>query len=132
MRCRVRCRAACAQLWDLRTNTEVRQFVGHAFDATACAFLPPCGDSGPLIITASKDCSLRVWHRDTGECVFKHRDDIAGSFTALAVLPAVDASPWPLVAAVTITGGVRLFRVRVDTKTLECVAASKTTVTPAA
>ena len=78
----------CVQLWDLRTTTEVRQYVGHTFDAVACAFVPqgylPPG-APPLVVSASKDCSLRVWHRDTGECLIQHTDAALGdAFTVTA------------------------------------------------
>ena len=47
------------QLWDLRTNKELRQFTGHGFDTVACAFVPPASTPPgcpPLLATASKDC----------------------------------------------------------------------------
>ena len=120
------------QLWDLRTNTEVRQYSGHTFDTVACAFIPsgylPPG-SAPMIATASKDCSIRIWHRDTGECLLTHTDvSVGDAFTSLAVLPpsAVAGSSEPPVVhlvGTTIRARVLVFAVKLDEHRLVTVAA---------
>ena len=118
------------QLWDLRTMSEVCQYTGHEFDTVACAFLPPGGTGGtPHIITASKDATIRVWNQATAECVIRHQDAYAGSYTALCVLPwAGDGDVLPLrVAAVTITCAVFLYEVDVARARLVCVAHSEPT-----
>jgi hypothetical protein len=66
------CLVLRCQLWDLRTNTEVKQYTGHGFDTVACAFVPPAllpSGSPPLLATASKDCRYGM---DCGTTALTH------------------------------------------------------------
>jgi WD40 repeat protein len=114
-------------------NSEVRQYVGHSFDTVACAFVPTAFSprAPPLIATASKDCSIRIWHRDTGECVLCHSDATAGdSYSSLAVLPptALDDAEHFVIVATTIRGLAYVYQVHLSEKRLECVARSAGTM----
>lgn len=62
-----------AKLWNLRSRTEVRAFIGHDSDVTSVAFSP---DASKLL-TGSKDGTVRVWNVATGEqtAVLEGHDD---------------------------------------------------------
>lgn len=51
------------QLWDLRSRSIVHEFKGHTEAIDCCMFLPYCG--GKLLATASRDCSVKIWDRDS-------------------------------------------------------------------
>lgn len=128
----------CRQLWDLRTRTEVRQFIGHTFDTVACILVsehvaPP--GTRPLVATASKDCSIRLWERDSGACIATYSDAAVGdAFSGLAALPASTASGGGdfVLVATTIRGRVLVYRVtlRGADATVECVKASVPVLPP--
>ena len=61
------------QLWDVRTENILHEFKGHHETVGACAFIPhSMFSSHNLIVTASSDCSVKVWDQDTQgmNCVF--------------------------------------------------------------
>jgi WD40 repeat protein len=91
--------------------TEQSQFVGHEFDAVACVFLPQTPDAGTfLFATASKDGTIRIWDVVSGNCVIHHNNELAGSYSSLAVLnPGEDGSLH--LAATTINSGLFVYRV---------------------
>jgi hypothetical protein len=112
--------------------TELSQFCGHEFDTVACAFLPVSHDGRARIITASKDCTIRVWDQHTGTCLIRHQDSTAGSISGLAVLPAPVADAQPVgggafasnvrIAVTTITAGVYVYALDERSMKLDCVA----------
>jgi WD40 repeat protein/serine/threonine protein kinase len=62
-----------ARLWDLETGQEVRRFLGHSTGVNCVAFSP----DGAWVLTGSgegynkeaegRDCTLRLWNRQTGQ-----------------------------------------------------------------
>lgn len=89
-----------ARVWDLRGDgplddtfthaTQVREYRGHQQDTAACAFVRGGGDvhgKRGVFVTASKDGTLRVWERDSGESLSEHTEVGAGAFTAVSMLP---------------------------------------------
>jgi WD40 repeat protein/DNA-binding SARP family transcriptional activator len=52
-----------AQLWDLQSHKQIRQFVGHTDTIQAAIFSP----DGKLISTASADGTARLWDTQTGQ-----------------------------------------------------------------
>ncbi|XP_048587539.1 WD repeat-containing protein 31-like [Nematostella vectensis] len=75
-----------ATLWDLRQQKELHQYVGHTQTTSACMFLPydSMVSSKPLVVTASHDSSVRIWNRDTQECVLVEEFPGSGPLTDLA------------------------------------------------
>ncbi|KAK7487407.1 hypothetical protein BaRGS_00021369 [Batillaria attramentaria] len=70
-----------ATLWDLKTYAIVHEFKGHREAVEACIFLPP--SEQPMVATASRDCSVRVWDRDSKECLSELSIGAAGPLTSL-------------------------------------------------
>eukprot|EP00906_Rhabdomonas_costata_P031464 RCo044434 len=59
-----------AKLWDSRQRSVVREFLGHQYTITNCAFLNSNRRDGrELLATTSNDNTLRIWDRNTGDCV---------------------------------------------------------------
>lgn len=60
-----------ATLWDIRAQNMVCRYIGHYQTTSACIFLPPLKhvSSNDLIATASHDSTLRIWKRESRECV---------------------------------------------------------------
>ncbi|XP_031560881.1 WD repeat-containing protein 31-like [Actinia tenebrosa] len=80
-------RSGCeATLWDVRQRKQVHQYVGHDQTASACMFLPFADDitTQPLIATASHDSTVRIWKRDTKECILIEEFPGSGPLTGLA------------------------------------------------
>ena len=100
------------KLWDLRTQQVVKEYIGHEQDTVACRFVPePFPGAPPMVVTASKDNAVRLWDRETGECLVKHTEQAAGSFTALDTFPSGgDAS----FVATSFASGVYVFNVVPD------------------
>ncbi len=85
-----------------------------------------------MFVTASKDCTIRVWHRDTGDCILCHTDvSVGDAYTSLAVLPPsrVEAvgddagGSFVHLIATTIRARVLVYALRLDLSKLVCVAA---------
>ncbi|KAK3713435.1 hypothetical protein QZH41_012471, partial [Actinostola sp. cb2023] len=74
-----------ATLWDLRQKKQVHQYVGHTQTTSACMFLPFAEGitPHPLIATASHDSTLRIWNRETKECVLIEEFPGSGPLTSL-------------------------------------------------
>ncbi|XP_060084220.1 WD repeat-containing protein 31-like isoform X2 [Ylistrum balloti] len=70
-----------ATLYDLRSMKIVHEFKGHREAIESCIFLPFSGRN--LIATASRDCSVRIWDRDTKECVTDTSLSGSGPLTSL-------------------------------------------------
>lgn len=70
-----------ATLYDLRTLSIVHEYKGHREAVESCIFLPFAGRS--LIATASRDCTVRVWDRDSKECIADTCISGAGPLTSL-------------------------------------------------
>lgn len=70
-----------ATLYDLRMKAIVHEFKGHREAIESCIFLPFNGRN--LIATASRDCSVRIWDRDTRECVADTTVSGSGPLTSL-------------------------------------------------
>lgn len=104
--------AGCeTKLWDLRnTRMPVREYTGHVQDTTACVFLdmpqrivsdvsrrdgregegsdgrcdaPACA-CHRMIATASKDGTIKIYDRDSGDIVVDHAELGCGGYTGLA------------------------------------------------
>ena len=95
-------------MWDTESCELVTSFRGHSGAVTGARFLPPessvrilgdNGDQGPLVVSASVDCSVRVWSVTTGQCIRSHYT--YNSVTRLELAPLHDAS-------VTVTDGGKL------------------------
>lgn len=70
-----------ATLWDLKTSALIHEFKGHREAVEACIFLP--SSEQPLIATVSRDCSVRVWNRDSRECICDFYLSGSGPLTSL-------------------------------------------------
>lgn len=60
-----------ATLWDVRAQALVCRYYGHYQTTSACIFLPPLKQvslSG-LIATVSHDSTVRIWEKESRECV---------------------------------------------------------------
>ncbi|XP_064616599.1 WD repeat-containing protein 31-like isoform X2 [Liolophura sinensis] len=77
-----------ATLWDLRTRSLVSEYRGHTEAVEGCAFLPH--RDGKLLVTSSRDCSVRIWDRSTKECVGNLF--VSGSGPLTSVAPCSDGS----------------------------------------
>ncbi|XP_012944598.1 WD repeat-containing protein 31 [Aplysia californica] len=55
-----------ATLWDLRSRKLHLEYRGHIEAVEACLFLP--GTERPLVATASRDCSVKIWNMLSGAC----------------------------------------------------------------
>ncbi|XP_071947133.1 WD repeat-containing protein 31-like [Antedon mediterranea] len=73
-----------ATLWDLRTGKILMEYKGHTQTTCACAFAKT---ERPLVVTCSNDSTVKVWDRDSSECLSTHYLDGAGSLLSLAVFP---------------------------------------------
>ncbi|XP_069603830.1 WD repeat-containing protein 31 isoform X2 [Ranitomeya imitator] len=75
-----------ATLWDLRkTKDIVCEYKGHLQSTTSCVFLPIGTCDTPLMATASHDCTVKIWERDTAVCVSSLFLDGSGPLSSLAV-----------------------------------------------
>ncbi|KAI0231943.1 WD repeat-containing protein 31 [Lamellibrachia satsuma] len=75
-----------ATLWDVRTENILHEFKGHHETVGACAFIPhSMFSSHNLIVTASSDCSVKVWDQDTQECVSWQSMPGSGPLTSIAL-----------------------------------------------
>ncbi|XP_075041545.1 WD repeat-containing protein 31 [Mixophyes fleayi] len=75
-----------ATLWDLRqTKDKVCDYRGHLQSTTSCIFLPKDTCDTSLVATASHDCTVKVWERDTGACMSSLFLDGSGPLSSLAV-----------------------------------------------
>jgi len=55
------------KLWDGTTHVELQSFGGHEGTITGVAFMADKPfESIPPVLTASVDCSLRVWNLEKG------------------------------------------------------------------
>ncbi|XP_046562106.1 WD repeat-containing protein 31-like [Haliotis rubra] len=70
-----------ATLWDLRSRSLIHEFKGHIEAIEACIFLP--SSDLPLVATASRDCTVKVWNRDTKALVSDLSISGAGPITSL-------------------------------------------------
>ncbi|XP_070581975.1 WD repeat-containing protein 31-like [Ptychodera flava] len=71
-------------LWDLRQNRGVCEYKGHNQTTGCCLFLPSIPyQPAPLIATSSHDSTVKIWNRDTKECVCSLSLDGAGPLTSL-------------------------------------------------
>lgn len=70
-----------ATLWDLKTYSIVHEFKGHHEAVEACLFLPP--SELPMVATASRDGTVRVWYRDSRECLCEFPVGATGPLTSL-------------------------------------------------
>ncbi|ESP04848.1 hypothetical protein LOTGIDRAFT_156088 [Lottia gigantea] len=68
-----------ASLWDLRNKKLLHEFNGHLEAIESCIFLP----NQSLVATASRDCSVKVWNRDTQECITEWCFDGSGPLTSV-------------------------------------------------
>jgi WD40 repeat protein len=52
------------QLWDATSHDSLRIFHGHTGGVTTCCF----DKTGRIVLSASKDKTIKLWHVDTGQC----------------------------------------------------------------
>ncbi|XP_069790165.1 WD repeat-containing protein 31 isoform X2 [Narcine bancroftii] len=71
-------------LWDLRqAKRNVCEYKGHLQSTAACIFLPSETSSFPMVATSAYDCTVRIWNRDTADCISSLCLDGAGPLTSL-------------------------------------------------
>lgn len=60
-----------ATLWDVRAQALVCRYYGHYQTISACIFLPPLKQMplNGLIATVSHDSTVRIWEKESRECV---------------------------------------------------------------
>lgn len=76
-----------ATLWDVREQKMICRYIGHQQTTSACVFLP-CLEhvwSKDLIATASHDSTVKIWERDSTECLTTLDFSGAGPLTDLCV-----------------------------------------------
>lgn len=75
-----------ATLWDARERKELFHYTGHFQTASACLFLPILEkvSSRNLIMTSSHDMTIKVWSRDSQECLLTEEFSGAGPLSGLA------------------------------------------------
>ena len=77
---------AWAKTWDVRMQKHLNTFAGHQFTIYNCAFLGANRRDGrSLIITASNDCTVKLWDAATEECVQTNFFN-AGRITSMSVV----------------------------------------------
>ncbi|KAK3779360.1 hypothetical protein RRG08_052582 [Elysia crispata] len=77
-----------ATVWDLRGRRLLQELRGHHEAVEACAFLSGAGAGSPLlVVTASRDCSVKLWDGTSGDCLSDCPLSGAGPLTSLAVCP---------------------------------------------
>ncbi|RUS79100.1 hypothetical protein EGW08_013153 [Elysia chlorotica] len=75
-----------ATVWDLRGRRLLQELRGHHEAVEACVFLPGAGSERPLLVaTASRDCSVKLWDGQSGDCLSDCPLSGAGPLTSLAV-----------------------------------------------
>ncbi|XP_068104799.1 WD repeat-containing protein 31 [Hyperolius riggenbachi] len=95
-----------ATLWDLRqTKDKVCEYKGHQQSTTSCVFLARNTWDTPLVATASQDCTVKVWERDTGACLSNLFLDGCGPLSSLAVCD--DTS----ILCATFSSGIHALRI---------------------
>jgi WD40 repeat protein len=107
------------RLWDRRTGQMVHHFTGHEQDATSCCFLPRREHSpNPLVATASKDRTVRVWDSVTGAAVSQCVQNDCTMFTGLS--PAPESSSADLYAS-GFSGNTFVYKIDAE-GSINCVA----------
>lgn len=76
-----------ATLWDVREQKMICRYIGHQQTTSACVFLPRLEHvwSKDLIATASHDSTVKIWERDSTECLTTLDFSGAGPLTDLCV-----------------------------------------------
>lgn len=76
-----------ATLWDVREQKMICRYIGHQQTTSACVFLPHLEHvwSKDLIATASHDSTVKIWERDSTECLTTLDFSGAGPLTDLCV-----------------------------------------------
>jgi len=75
-----------ATLWDIRQKAIVCEYKGHAETVGACAYVPShLTPENTLFLTASNDCSVRLWNQQTQECLASLALCGSGPLTSIAV-----------------------------------------------
>lgn len=76
-----------ATLWDVREQKMICRYIGHQQTTSACVFLPRLEHVWlkDLIATASHDSTVKIWERDSAECLTTLDFSGAGPLTDLCV-----------------------------------------------
>jgi WD40 repeat protein len=70
-------------LWDRRAGKVVTEYKGHSQDITACALLTVGPEERACVATVSKDETLKIWERDTGDVILNH-EACCGMYTGMS------------------------------------------------
>ncbi|XP_013388871.1 WD repeat-containing protein 31 [Lingula anatina] len=95
-------------LWDMRAKSLVCEYKGHTETVGACMFLPGVADRS-LIASVSSDCTVRIWDRETTECV--GQEVIAGSGPLTSMVAYHDGS----ICVSSFNAGIHVFSIKEDT-----------------
>ncbi|GFO48436.1 WD repeat-containing protein 31-like [Plakobranchus ocellatus] len=77
-----------ATVWDLRSRQMLQELRGHHEAVEACVFMFGAGVERPLLVaSASRDCTVRLWDRESGACLSECPLSGAGPLTSLATCP---------------------------------------------
>jgi WD40 repeat protein len=112
------------RVWDIRSpDKPVHVLEGHTQDAVACCLVEPSGgrikgwEGGALMVTASKDETLRVWDTLTGTCMCVHTEEGCGMWTSVRAYNGVESEDpkWrPHIVATTYLGGIYVLQIVVS------------------
>jgi phospholipase A-2-activating protein len=95
--------------WNTASGCQ-RVFVGHSaliYDVKAVAKAKTGEGEGILAVSASEDCTCRVWDNDTGECL--QVLEMPGCVWSVDLIHAPSICAFPLLAAGTSDGVARIF-----------------------
>ncbi|XP_072045499.1 WD repeat-containing protein 31-like isoform X2 [Amphiura filiformis] len=73
-----------ATLWDLRSTKVVCEYRGHQQTVGGCAFLPRVSSSNEYIATCGNDSTIRIWNKNTQDCVSMMTIPGSGQLTSIA------------------------------------------------
>ncbi|RDD44364.1 WD repeat-containing protein 31 [Trichoplax sp. H2] len=67
-------------MWDVRAQNAVAKFYGHSLTVSACCF---AAFDKNLILTSSYDHSVRMWDKNTTDCLLQYSINGAGPITGI-------------------------------------------------
>jgi WD40 repeat protein len=56
-------------LWEIETQKCLQDFSGHLGEIRALTFIPSFSTQPEILVSASDDCTIRLWDTYTGNCI---------------------------------------------------------------
>ncbi|GMH92524.1 hypothetical protein TrST_g7244 [Triparma strigata] len=100
------------RIWDVRKpDVPLHVLSGHQQDAVGCAFLEGLGENGGrLMVTVSKDETIKVWNVDNGNMILSHCEEESGMWTSVRAYGG-GGEDGPHFVATSFLGGVYVYRI---------------------